>query len=340
MKIKLTNVAIAATIFAFSSVAAAQQQGGAPEQKTETTTEKQEAPGASKKKTKTTTTTKTRTTKTRKAKSPPSAQAPETAPQKPPSEEAPVKQQVKKGVQEEEEATRKMQEDIVGKEQQEENERKAREAQQSRERAERDRARAQRAGEAVGRATTTAATGVITAGQDVTRALDQPGKYNPIAATWNPLGLVVGGRVSFNVEYAPVTHHVVIVSPHFANPSQELMVSPDVSRTNRFTGFGGEVGYRYYTGSRGMNGIFIGPSLIGGVYNADLMQGNTAFTNIGVAADIGVQQVFWDHLALGAGAGIEYLSVSRDFGDLPAGPSTIASSGIKPRLLAQAGYAF
>lgn len=337
MKIKLTNVAIAATLFAFSSVAAAQEQGGAVDQKTETktktTTEKHPAkPGAHK--TKTTTTTK------KKAKAPPSGPASETAPQQKPSGEAPVSEQVQKGVKEEEEATRKMQEEVVGKKQQEENERKAREARQRQDRKERERRQAEKTGEAVGRATTTAATGVIEAGQDVTRALDQPGKYNPIAATWNPLGLVVGGRVSFNVEYAPVTHHVIIVSPHFANPSQDVMVGPDVRRTNRFTGFGGEVGYRYYTGSRGMNGIFIGPSLVGGVYNADLMQGNTAFTNIGVAADIGVQQVFFDHLALGAGAGIEYLSVSRDFGDLSAGPSTIASSGIKPRLLAQAGYAF
>ncbi len=331
MKIKLTNVAIAATIFAFSSVAAAEE--------TKTTTE---TPAQAGQQVKTTTTTTTTTTKKKKAKTPKAqtrTQQPK-AGQKAKEGEESVSEKVKKGVKEEEEATTKMQEDIVGAKQQAENERKAREAEDMRKREARDRQKAEKAGQAVGRATTTAATGVIEAGQDVTRALDQPGKYNPVAVTWNPLGAVVGGRVSFNIEYAPVTHHVIIASPHFANPSQDVSVAPDVMRTNRFTGVGGELGYRYYTGSRGMNGIFIGPSIIGGVYNADLMQGNTAFTNIGVAADIGIQQVFFDHLALGAGAGIQYLSVSENFGDLATGPSTIASSGFKPRLLAQAGYAF
>lgn len=313
MKSKLTSAAIAATIFVFSSVATAQQPA-------------EQDPGKDSQETTKKTTKKGETPKDTKSG------------QK--GKEGSVSEKVKEGVREEETSAKKMQEEIVGKEQQQENERRAREARDAREREERDRREAQEAGEAVGRATTTAATTVIEAGQDVTRALDRPGKYNPVAATWNPLGAIVGGRISFNVEYAPVTHHVIIASPHFANPSQEVSVGPDVQRTNRFTGVGGELGYRYYTGTRGMNGIFIGPSIIGGVYNASLIQGDTAFTNIGVAADIGVQQIFWDHLALGAGAGIEYLSVSKEFGDLSAGASTIASSGLKPRLLAQAGYAF
>ncbi|MBX3217775.1 MAG: DUF3575 domain-containing protein [Labilithrix sp.] len=208
------------------------------------------------------------------------------------------------------------------------------------ERAARDHEAAQGAGEAVGRATTTAATSIVEAGQDVTRALDRPAKYNPVAVTWNPLGAFVGGRVSLNVEVAPVTHHVIIVSPHLASPSQDVSVGPNGTATNRFTGIGGEVGYRYYSGHNGMNGLFVGPSLIAGVYDASLAGGSTVFTNVGLAADVGVQQVFFDHLALGAGVGIQYLSVSEDFGELATSPSTIASSGIKPRLLAQAGYAF
>ena len=89
-----------------------------------------------------------------------------------------------------------------------------------------------------------------------------------------------------------------------------------------------------------MNGIFIGPSVLAGIYNAGLQEGAKVFTNLGVAADLGFQHIFLNHVALGAGVGIEYLHVSTSFGDLPPGPSTIATSGIKPRLLAQAGYAF
>ncbi len=228
-------------------------------------------------------------------------------------------------------------EDVAGQSPRDEAEEKARAA---REREAQDRKDAQDAGEAVGRATTTAAIAIVQAERDVTRALDQPGKYNAVAATWNPLGMIVGGRVSFNVEYAPLTHHVIIVSPHFASPSQRMSDGTDSSYEYRFTGVGGEIGYRYYTGHRGMNGIFIGPSLIGGMYDAKLGETSTLFTNIGLAADLGIQQIFFDHLALGAGAGIEYLYVSKVFGELATSPSTIAVTGLKPRLLAQAGYAF
>ncbi len=89
-----------------------------------------------------------------------------------------------------------------------------------------------------------------------------------------------------------------------------------------------------------MNGVFVGPSLIGGLYNGGLPNGNQAFTNIGVAADVGLQDILWNHVVGGGGVGVEYLQVSHSFGDLPTGPSTVASTGIKPRLVLSAGYAF
>lgn len=287
-------------------------------------------------------TTETKTTKTKKAKP---AKAKTEAAKKAEKETKAKSDKAKKDAEkkgdsvaeEAHESATKANENIVGEDTQAENERRARE---KRDREAKDEADAKKAGEKVGRATTTAATAVVDAAQDVTRTTDAPGQYSPLVASWNPLGAIVGGRVSFNVEYAPVTHHVIIVSPHFANPSQDVMLTPGTTHTNRFTGVGTEAGYRYYTGHRGPNGVFLGSTLIGGVYNADLAQGNKAFTNIGIAADVGFQVIVWDHLALGAGAGIEYLHVSQDFGDLSAGPSTIASSGVKPRLLAQAGYAF
>lgn len=199
---------------------------------------------------------------------------------------------------------------------------------------------ARRFGEAVGSATTTAATQIAEVTGELTRAADRPDRYNTVAIEVNPLGLLVGGRISLNVEYAPVTHHVIVASPHFVRTTSTVEIGPTQTIDQSFTGFGGEIGYRYYTGHNGMNGIFVGPSIIGGVYNAAMPGGDTAFTNIGVAADIGYQQVLMDHLALGAGVGVEYLHVSEEFHDLPTGPSTIASSGLKPRLLAQVGYAF
>jgi len=335
MNSKLTSAAFAATLVVFSTATATAQEADAQESRGDVASEKpqdQKKQGSTKEK------DSSAASSTKKGAKGSASRSGAT------SEGAPADQTDRsKGALEEadEGAARgaaKANEDIVGKDAQQTNEQRARAPRTDRE--ETKEGETPEAAQKIGHATTTAAASVVEAGEDVTRATDKPGRYNPVAVTWNPLGLMVGGRISFNLEWAPVTHHVVIVSPHFANTSQDVTVSPDVTRSNTFSGVGGEIGYRYYTGRKGMNGVFVGPSLVGGVYNADLISGEKAFTNIGIAADVGVQQIFFDHLALGAGVGIMYLNVSRDFGDLPAGPSTIAEQGVKPRFLAQAGYAF
>ena len=70
---------------------------------------------------------------------------------------------------------------------------------------------------------------------------------------------------------------------------------------------------------------------------AYLTDGGPRDTRIRFYRDLGLIR---GHLLVGGGVGVEYLSVSHDFHDLPTGPSTVASSGVKPRLLGQAGYAF
>jgi hypothetical protein len=334
MNRKLTSAAIAAAIIVSSSVAIAQQAESRDPGTSASETQHEKAQK------------KAKAEKKAKQATEPGAKAERKAEKK--AEKARKKAKAPGGTIQEsakqtDEAARKTQEQIVGEEQQRENERRARserERQKAEQEARKSKQEAKKTGEKVGKTTTTAAEAFIDTTRDVTRALDQPGQYNPFAVSLNPLGMVVGGRVSVNLEYAPVTHHVLIVSPHFVRTTATTDIAANRTADESFTGVGGEVGYRYYTGHKGMNGIFVGPSLIGGVYNAGLPGGNTAFTNVGIAADVGVQQIFWDHLALGAGVGLEYLHVSRDFHDLPTGPSTIASSGIKPRLLAQAGYAF
>jgi hypothetical protein len=244
----------------------------------------------------------------------------------------PLTKKVEKTTKEGADTARKANEAVVGRETQAENEAKARD---SRTRA-KDNREAKETGEAVGKTTTTAAEVVA----DATRFADPPGPYSPFAIEVNPLGLVVGGRWSAQVEWAPVTHHVILASPHFIHTSQDVAINPDVRESQTYTGVGGELGYRYYTGHRGMNGVFIGPSLIGGVYNASLPAGSQAFTNYGIAADVGLKGLVGDHVALGGGVGIEYLHVSHEFGDLPTGAAAIASTGFKPRLIFEAGYAF
>ncbi len=191
--------------------------------------------------------------------------------------------------------------------------------------------------EKIGKTTTTAAEGIIGAERGIQKSTEGGGRYDVLALEWNPLGAFVGGRISVQAEWVPVTHHAILVSPHIVHTSGDVAVTPDRTESQTFTGVGGELGYRYYTGQRGMNGVFVGPSLIAGAYNGSLLDGNQPFTDIGVAADVGAQWILADHLVLGGGVGVEYLHVSHDFHDLPTGPSTIASSGVKPRLLLSIG---
>jgi hypothetical protein len=171
------------------------------------------------------------------------------------------------------------------------------------------------------------------------RSFDRPGPYREIAVALNPLGLAIG-RVSFDVVWAPIVHHAIVVSPHFQSVGGDVFVGPGVRTQQTFSGFGGELGYRFYTGSRGMNGFFVGPSLLFGGYTASLPGSDVTFTDFGVAFDAGVQTFLWDDITVGAGAGLQITHVSHDFGDISDRTGSIASGGLKPRFLASAGYAF
>ncbi len=195
------------------------------------------------------------------------------------------------------------------------------------------------AAEAVGTTTTTAAEALINAERSVERATDKPGRYDVVSLEWNPLGLLLGGRISAQIEWAPITHHAIVVNPYYVHTESDVAIAPDVTVRQTFTGGGGELGYRYYTGHRGMNGVFIGPSVIGGGYSGALPNGSQAFWNFGLAADVGLQTILADHVVLGAGVGVEWLYVSHDFRDLPTAPYEIATTGVKPRFLLSIGGA-
>ena len=167
----------------------------------------------------------------------------------------------------------------------------------------------------------------------------QTSGYHAIAIELNPLPLYFG-RLSANLEYMPLQHHAIVLNPQITHVSNELAVSGGANASQTFSGFGGEVGYRYYTGHKGIDGVFVGPSLIMGVYNAGLPDGNQAFTTMGVAVDAGVKAVVWDHVAVGAGAGLQWVKVSHDFNDLPTRSELAVGNGVKPRILAEVGYAF
>ena len=169
--------------------------------------------------------------------------------------------------------------------------------------------------------------------------LDRPGPYKAQEIQVNPLSLAIG-RISVGYTFMPAIHHALLINPHFQRATNDTALDGNTTYSSSYSGFGGEVGYRYYTGHRGMDGFFVGPSILAGVYNASLPNGQQAFTNYGLAVDAGAQTFLTDNITVGAGVGLEYLKVNKEFGDLPFSASSIATTGFKPRLLASAGYAF
>jgi hypothetical protein len=151
---------------------------------------------------------------------------------------------------------------------------------------------------------------------NVTSAVQE---HKRIALTVNALNLIVG-RYAANLEYQPVPHHGVIVTPHFDHLSGDPLW--DGSRghdRDTLTGGGVELGYRLYTGSRGFNGLFIGPSLLLASHETVLTrnvgtqfesQTRETFSSVGVAMDAGAQ---WQrgNFVIGFGAGVRSMKNSR-----------------------------
>ncbi|MEA2749518.1 MAG: hypothetical protein QOI41_3661, partial [Myxococcales bacterium] len=115
------------------------------------------------------------------------------------------------------------------------------------------------------------------------------------------------------------------------------------------TGFGGELGYRFYTGERGMNGFYIGPSVLFASWSQSLPDGVPAntpkpdgFTAIGGALDLGGQAVIGPGVIVGGGFGLQYTKNSIDVNtdNLNIASAAIAGGGVRPRFLLSVGYGF
>ena len=118
------------------------------------------------------------------------------------------------------------------------------------------------------------------------------------------------GRYSISGEYMLARHHAVTLSPFFTSTS----VKVNDKEIGSLSGFGGELGYRFYTGSRGANGFFVGPSVLFASYNSESVVGNTSqsFTAMGGALDIGGQFLIGPGVVIGFGGGLQYTKNSEE----------------------------
>jgi hypothetical protein len=172
--------------------------------------------------------------------------------------------------------------------------------------------------------------------RDRPSAEEQSWRFRPLALTVNPLTLLFG-RVGANVEVLPVEHHAIMLNPYFSNVSLETAET----KTEYFS-WGGELGYHFYTGKKGANGFFVGPSFVFTRTRATAecvsvgcnTDPEVAFTTYGAALDLGGQHVFDNGVTLGGGGGIMYLKSSAE----ADGDTVLQFQGVVPRVLFTVGY--
>ncbi len=159
----------------------------------------------------------------------------------------------------------------------------------------------------------------------------------------NPLSTIVG-RYGIDVTYMIAQHQGIVLNPFYQHVSADVTSSSGgvtTTSSSTFSGFGGELGYRYFTGDKAMNGFYIGPSFIFGSYAQKNSEGEkTAFTSIGGAIDLGGQYVSDSGFMIGGGFGLQYTKTSTQFDDLPFGAKVLAGGGVRPRFLFTIGYSF
>lgn len=169
---------------------------------------------------------------------------------------------------------------------------------------------------------------------------DEEEDFKSVAITANPLSLILL-RIGANVEFLPAKHHAAVINPYFWSAS----VGSGGNETS-YTAFGGELGYRFYSGSRGANGFFIGPSLILQQNNSSAKvtsstgqtaEASTSITSYGAALDLGGQHVTKGGFTIGGGVGAMYLTASSSSSQ---SSSTFKVSGVLPRILFTVGYSF
>jgi hypothetical protein len=158
----------------------------------------------------------------------------------------------------------------------------------------------------------------------------------------NPLATAIS-RYSIQGEYLPAVHHALTLNPFYTHAG--ITVSDGTTDVNlgSVSGLGGELGYRYYTGRKGPNGFFVGPSFLFASYKRTIDGApDVSFTSVGGAIDIGGQGVIGPGIVIGGGFGLQWTKTSKDTdtNNYNVASAIIAGGGTRPRFLFTVGYAF
>lgn len=176
---------------------------------------------------------------------------------------------------------------------------------------------------------------------------EAPPPRRVVALEWNPVSLFTIGKLSGNVVIAPIEHHAVVLSPFYARTSTAPVYVFDAQGNasqlpeQRFSGYGSEVGYRYYFGRGGPRGFFFGPSLILASFKASAADGKTTrYGEYGFAADAGYQMLVADDISLSLGGGVQGVWTTRSIPEQQFPAKIYANRKVLPRVLLSLGWAF
>lgn len=174
---------------------------------------------------------------------------------------------------------------------------------------------------------------------------DTPPPRRLLALEFNPLSLIIG-KVSASAVIVPVDHHALVLSPFYVSTTTNgIDVFDNQGNATQlpvqtFSGFGGELGYRYYTGLGGPRGFFAGPAIILGAMTARAQNGSsTGYLDYGLAADIGYELLVADRMALTLGGGVQYTMPSQSLPNQQFPADVYANSRLLPRALLSLGWA-
>lgn len=169
-----------------------------------------------------------------------------------------------------------------------------------------------------------------------------PEEPHPITLLFHPLGLF-WGHYSISVEYQPVLHHAITLNPFYNNAPVKVTTNGVEEDLGSLYGGGAELGYKFYTGRKGPNGFFVGPSLLFASYKSTQTGvADDSFNTFGGAIDFGGQAVIGSGFVIGGGFGLQYTKTSHEINtdNLNFASALIAGDGVRPRFLFSIGYAF
>jgi hypothetical protein len=157
--------------------------------------------------------------------------------------------------------------------------------------------------------------------------------FHPVALSVNPIAWHIG-FFSVSFEAMPARHHGLIFTPTYIDTQHGIPISLVIGALD-WKGGGTELGYRYYTGSRGPNGFFAGITggwlrVIDTPTSMGLVGPAPRWTGWTTSFELGGQHITPNHFIVGGGVGVMYWATT----------SADNPRFVTPRLLFDLGYAW